>query len=94
MAVLGWPGTARPGAGRDGQLVAPPRQVGQGLSQLLAGIKGNAKRIGYLCKFGVSKHWERLSRSLKARDGAAISEEPVVKVRALEDTELVLVDAA
>jgi redox-sensitive bicupin YhaK (pirin superfamily) len=32
--------------------------------------------------------------ALNARDGAAIREEPVVKVRALEDTELVLVDAA
>ena len=32
--------------------------------------------------------------ALSARDGAAIREEPVVKVRALEDTELVLVDAA
>ena len=32
--------------------------------------------------------------ALNARDGAAIQEEPVVKVRALEDTELVLVDAA
>jgi quercetin 2,3-dioxygenase len=32
--------------------------------------------------------------TLNARDGAAIREEPVVKVHALEDTELVLVDAA
>jgi quercetin 2,3-dioxygenase len=32
--------------------------------------------------------------ALNARDGAAIREEPVVQVRALEDTELVLVDAA
>ena len=32
--------------------------------------------------------------ALKARDGAAISEEPVVKVHALEDSELVFVDAA
>ena len=32
--------------------------------------------------------------ALKARDGAAIRDEPVVKVHALEDTELVLVDAA
>ena len=32
--------------------------------------------------------------ALNARDGAAIYEEPVVQVRALEDTELVLVDAA
>ena len=32
--------------------------------------------------------------ALNARDGAAIQEEPVVKVRAIEDTELVLVDAA
>jgi redox-sensitive bicupin YhaK (pirin superfamily) len=32
--------------------------------------------------------------ALNARDGAAIREEPVVKVHALEDTELVLVDAA
>jgi hypothetical protein len=32
--------------------------------------------------------------ALNARDGAAIREEPVGKVRALEDTELVLVDAA
>jgi redox-sensitive bicupin YhaK (pirin superfamily) len=32
--------------------------------------------------------------ALNARDGAAIRDEPVVQVRALEDTELVLVDAA
>ena len=32
--------------------------------------------------------------ALNARDGAAIREEAVVQVRALEDTELVLVDAA
>jgi len=32
--------------------------------------------------------------ALNARDGAAIRQEPVVKVRALEDSELVLVDAA
>ena len=32
--------------------------------------------------------------ALNARDGAAMREEPVVQVRALEDTELVLVDAA
>ena len=32
--------------------------------------------------------------ALNARDGAAIREKPVVQVRALEDTELVLVDAA
>src|SRR5215467_1974257 len=32
--------------------------------------------------------------ALNVRDGAAIREEPVVKVRALADTELVLVDAA
>ena len=32
--------------------------------------------------------------ALSARDGAAIHDEPVVQVRALEDTELVLVDAA
>jgi hypothetical protein len=32
--------------------------------------------------------------SLNARDGAAIHRETVVQVRALEDSELVLVDAA
>jgi quercetin 2,3-dioxygenase len=32
--------------------------------------------------------------ALNARDGAAIGDEPVVQVRALEDTEAVLVDAA
>jgi len=32
--------------------------------------------------------------ALNARDCAAISEEPAVKVHALEDTELVLVNAA
>jgi hypothetical protein len=32
--------------------------------------------------------------ALNARDAAAIREEAVVQVRALEDTELVLVDAA
>ena len=32
--------------------------------------------------------------ALNTRDGAAIREEPLVQVRALEDTELVLVDAA
>ena len=32
--------------------------------------------------------------ALNARDGTAIRDEPVVQVRALEDTELVLVDAA
>jgi hypothetical protein len=32
--------------------------------------------------------------ALNARDGAAIHREPVVRVRAIEDTELVLVDAA
>ena len=32
--------------------------------------------------------------ALKARDGAAIHREAVVQVRALDDTELVLVDAA
>jgi hypothetical protein len=31
---------------------------------------------------------------LNARDGAAIEDEPVVKVTALEDSEIVLVDAA
>ena len=32
--------------------------------------------------------------ALNARDGVAIRQEPVVKVRAIEDTELVMVDAA
>jgi redox-sensitive bicupin YhaK (pirin superfamily) len=32
--------------------------------------------------------------AFNARDGAAIRKEPVVQVRALEDTKLVLVDAA
>jgi redox-sensitive bicupin YhaK (pirin superfamily) len=50
------------------------------------------KRHGYLVPAQGSIEVNGVA--LNARDGAAISEEPVVKVNALEDTELVLVDAA
>jgi redox-sensitive bicupin YhaK (pirin superfamily) len=50
------------------------------------------KRHGYLVPAKGSVEVNGVA--LNARDGAAIREEPVVKVRALEDTELVLVDAA
>jgi redox-sensitive bicupin YhaK (pirin superfamily) len=49
------------------------------------------KRHGYLVPAKGSVEVNGVA--LNAR-GAAIAEEPVVKVRALEDTELVLVDAA
>jgi redox-sensitive bicupin YhaK (pirin superfamily) len=51
-----------------------------------------SKRHGYLVPAKGSVEVNGVA--LNVRDGAAIREEPVVQVRALEDTELVLVDAA
>jgi redox-sensitive bicupin YhaK (pirin superfamily) len=50
------------------------------------------KRHGYLVPAKGSVEINGVA--LNARDGAAIRDEPVVQVRALEDSELVLVDAA
>jgi redox-sensitive bicupin YhaK (pirin superfamily) len=51
-----------------------------------------AKRHGYLVAAQGSVEVNGVR--ILTRDGAAISNEPVLKVKALEDTEIILVDAA
>ena len=66
----------------------------QGLieNEVIAQYELGAKRHGYLVPAQGSVEVNGVR--ILTRDGAAISNEPVLEIKALEDSEIVLVDAA